>query len=78
MFDVQEYEKRKKIIANKKEQLARDEGKLESLQERLQTEFNCSVEEAPIKREELLTKQQKISLELDKIEKELDKYDWSV
>lgn len=78
MFDIQEYERRKKIIAAKKEQLARDEGKLESLVDRLKEEFKCTIEEAPAKRTELLNKQEKLENQLEEIEMELDKYDWNI
>lgn len=78
MFDIKEYERRKKIIAAKKEQLARDEGKLESLVDRLKDEFDCTVEEAPNKRAELMNKQEELELQLSKIETELNKYDWRV
>lgn len=78
MFDIQEYERRKKIIAAKKEQLARDEGKLESLVDRLKDEFKCTVEEAPAKRAEFMAKKEKLEAQLAEIEMELDKYDWNV
>lgn len=78
MFDIKEYERRKKIITAKKEQLARDEGKLESLVDRLKDEFDCTVEEAPTKRAELMKKKEKLEVQLTDIETELDAYDWRV
>jgi uncharacterized protein with von Willebrand factor type A (vWA) domain len=78
MFDANMWEKKKKIIAKKKEQVSRDQGKYESLAERLQNEFGCTFDEAEAKKKELMDKKAKQEAQLNKLEEELEQYDWDV
>ncbi len=76
MFDMQEYEKKKKLVATKKEQISRAEGKRDTIIERLQKEFDVTIDEAPEKLNKLIAKKDKLEKQLDAVEKELDEYEW--
>ncbi len=75
-MDIKSIEAKKRLVEEKREQINRAIGKRDSIVERLDKEFNVTIEDAPSKLQELITKRDKLESKLNKIEEELSNYDW--
>ena len=74
-FDITSWEQKKKEIEKQKAEYQKDKNKLEFLTEQLESDFGCTLEQAPAKQKELQNKMAKLETELDHIADELAQYE---